>query len=254
MPDKDAKPTQSAMAKPLRPKDAATLVIVDEDGGDAPRILMGRRRPDLVFMPNKFVFPGGRVDAGDASVPSATELAAVEHAKLLVDMKGRPSDARARGLALAAVREALEETGMLIGAPWAGAASADETGTGAIWARFFAAGQAPNLAALSLFARAITPPGRPRRYDTRFFTVPAEAVSLRSGVIDDELSEIDWFSFEEARALDLPNITRAIVEDLAERLGHPQRARAGLSVPFYFFRAGTFQRELITADPAAVQA
>lgn len=232
--------------KPLRPKDAATLIIVDEQGA-GPRILMGRRRADLVFMPNKFVFPGGRVDQRDAAVPAASELAPSEHAKLMAEMKGHPSDGRARALAVAAVREAYEETGILIGGGWDGAADRLPTDLVETWGGFFAAGQAPNLAALSLFARAITPPGRPRRYDTRFFTVAAAAISLKTDKIDEELSEIDWFAIDEARALDLPSITRAIIEDLAERLRHEPEARASLPVPFYFFRAGTFCRDLIKA-------
>jgi 8-oxo-dGTP pyrophosphatase MutT (NUDIX family) len=232
--------------KPLRPKDAATLIVVDEQG-PSPRILMGRRRADLVFMPNKFVFPGGRVDQLDAAVPAVSELAPSEHLKLMAEMKGHPSDGRARALAIAAVREAYEETGILIGGGWDGAADRLPADLVDTWGGFFAAGQAPNLAALSLFARAITPPGRPRRYDTRFFTVAAAAISLKTDKIDEELSEIDWFAIDEARALDLPSITRAIIEDLAERLRHEPETRAALPVPFYFFRAGTFCRDLITA-------
>lgn len=238
-----AKPPTTA--KPLRPKDAATLVIVDETGV-APKILMGRRRADLVFMPNKFVFPGGRVDAGDATAPSATELAPAEIARLMFDMKGRPSEPRARALALAALREAFEETGLVVGKPPATAsASVPAVAPSPPWQRFLATGQAPDLAALALFARAITPPGRPRRYDTRFFTAPITAVSLRTEIIDEELSEIDWFALDEARALDLPSITRAIIEDLAERLSHDPTTRDAVPVPFYFFRGGTFCRELI---------
>lgn len=234
-------------APALRPKDAATVILVDETGS-APRILMGRRRADLVFLPGMFVFPGGGVDARDAAVPSANELAPAELARLLQDMKGHPSEARARALAMAAVREAFEEAGLVIGKPAHGSipplppAGNERTDT---WAGFFATGQVPNLAALSLFARAITPPGRPRRYDTRFFTASADAVSLNTNVIDDELSEIDWFLVDEARALDLPRITRAIIDDLDERLRLPASERFAAPVPFYFFRAGTFCRELI---------
>src|SRR6476660_7759775 len=108
-----------AKGRPLRPKDAATLVVVDESAPQ-PRVLMGRRRPDLAFMPNKFVFPGGRVDKADRTTVSADELAEHEIAKLLKDMKGTVSIARARAIALAALREAFEEAGLVVGSTWSG--------------------------------------------------------------------------------------------------------------------------------------
>ena len=98
----------------LKPRDAATLIIIDSEGS-APKILLGKRRPDLKFMPGKYVFPGGRMDADDKTIAAARELRQGEAAKLLIDMKGRPSAARARGLALTAVRETFEEAGLIIG-------------------------------------------------------------------------------------------------------------------------------------------
>ena len=58
---------RSGAAAAQRPRDAATLIIVDQGPG-GPRVLMGQRRMDQVFMPGKFVFPGGRVDAEDPDV------------------------------------------------------------------------------------------------------------------------------------------------------------------------------------------
>ena len=59
--------------KPLVPRDAATLVLVDHTA-DAPRVLMGRRHPDMAFLANKFVFPGGRVDDADLSIEAFEDL------------------------------------------------------------------------------------------------------------------------------------------------------------------------------------
>lgn len=239
----------SAHARPraLRPRDAATLVIVDRVAG-RPRILMGRRRPDLVFMPDKYVFPGGRVDRGDRHVESADELAPLETAKLLCEMKGRAHAHRARGLALAALREAYEEAGILIGAP-AGERQNPPPRSPA-WSAFFACGLRPKLGGLRLVARAITPPGRVRRYDTRFFCIPAADITHRTAPLDAELSTLDWVTIEEARLLDLPSITRAVVEDLADLLrGGPDFAPER-PVPFYFFRHGRFHRQLLTVAPA----
>ncbi|HUF44051.1 MAG TPA: NUDIX hydrolase, partial [Aestuariivirgaceae bacterium] len=46
----------------IRPRDAATLIILRRDGAKT-RVLMGKRHSDHAFMPGKYVFPGGRVDA-----------------------------------------------------------------------------------------------------------------------------------------------------------------------------------------------
>lgn len=242
---------KSSSSRSQRPRDAATLIIVDQSG--PPRILMGRRRPQQIFLPNKFVFPGGRADKVDRSVPAADELQDGELAKLLLDMKGSPSMARARGLALAALRETYEEAGLLIGREAADQAG-PKLGNGASedlghWQGFFGEAVAPSLSPLTFLARAITPPGRPRRYDTRFFIVSASHIAKTVEPPDDELRDLDWFTIEETRQLDLPNITRAIVEDLNEFLQSSTSGNAATdwAVPFYFFRSGSFERVLLKA-------
>ena len=111
-------PGAAPKSRALRPRDAATLIIVDSTSGE-PRVLLGRRRLDMAFMPGRYVFPGGRVDAADRQVAIADDLGPGELKKLMVAMKGTPSEARARALALAAVRETFEEAGLIIGAPLA---------------------------------------------------------------------------------------------------------------------------------------
>src|SRR5262247_811634 len=123
----------AAKVRALRPRDAATLIILDTTSGE-PRVLLGRRRPDMVFMPGRYVFPGGRVDAADRQVAIADDLGPGELRKLMVAMKGTPSAARARALALAAVRETFEEAGLIIGAPLPAAVSPKALG----WQAFFA--------------------------------------------------------------------------------------------------------------------
>src|SRR5262245_62705580 len=198
--------------KVLRPRDAATLIIVDTASGE-PRVLLGRRWEDLVFMPGRYVFPGGRVDPADRQIAVEHDLEPGNIENLMVAMKGNRSPARARALALAAVRETFEEAGILIGTPLAPASPPKARA----WQKFFALGFRPALTQLTFFARAITPPGRPRRYDTRFFCVAAEAISHKVATADGELSDLEWHSLEHARALDLPNITRVVLEDLGER-------------------------------------
>src|SRR5437016_7875303 len=97
----------------FRPKDAATLVLIDRSG-EKPKVLVGKRHDKVVFMPGKYVFPGGRVDKSDNRVPVAAPISAELEANLL---KGSPKIAasRARALAVAAIREACEETGLCLG-------------------------------------------------------------------------------------------------------------------------------------------
>jgi 8-oxo-dGTP pyrophosphatase MutT (NUDIX family) len=239
----DAKP--SAPRKVLRPRDAATLIVVDSSSGE-PRVLLGRRRPDLVFMPGRYVFPGGRVDPADRQIAVEHDLAPGNIEKLLVAMKGNPSPARARALALAAVRETFEEAGLLIGTP---AGDAPPVKASA-WQKFFTHGYRPSLARLTFFARAITPPGRPRRFDTRFFSVPAEAIVHKIAIADGELSDLEWHSIAQARTLELPNITRVVLEDLGERIAAGALHNSDVPVPFYHRRNGNFHRDLIGANDA----
>jgi 8-oxo-dGTP pyrophosphatase MutT (NUDIX family) len=226
----------------IRPRDAATLVIIDQSTGE-PRILMGRRGADQVFLPNKYVFPGGAVERADRFAPCADALRPGEEAKLILSMRGTPSAGRARALALAAARETFEEAGILIGERRP-APSAPATATGP-WARFLAQGVMPRIGAMTYFARAITPPGRPRRYDTRFFYIEASAIAHRVETLDGELSGLDWFGFDDIRALDLPGITRVVVEDLWDRVQAGLSASDQAPVPFYFQRNGVAERVLL---------
>ncbi|MBU2419137.1 MAG: NUDIX hydrolase, partial [Alphaproteobacteria bacterium] len=89
---------------------------------------------------------------------------------------------------------------------------------------FRAAGALPDLAALRYIARAVTPPGRSRRFDARFFMADAAALlhpepTAGSG----ELDEIAWLPLADARDLDLPAITRFILGEAAHRLTDPDR-------------------------------
>src|SRR3982074_1579713 len=103
-----------------RPKDAATLILIDRSTAK-PKVLVGKRHDKVVFMPGKFVFPGGRVDKSDNRVPVAAPISKALAANLL---KGSPkiTPSRARSLAIAAIREACEETGLCLGRKSNGAA------------------------------------------------------------------------------------------------------------------------------------
>lgn len=251
---KGAAPAAKSPAPALRPRDAATLIIIDSEGA-APRILLGKRRDDLKFMPGKYVFPGGRLDPDDKTTVAARELRQSETDKLLLDMKGHPSVARARGLAMTAVRETFEEAGIIIGGTAVASppAHAVETPAAKTWRQFHAHGFAPDLAPLTYLARAITPPGRPRRFDTRFFCVEASAITKTTDHSDGELSGLVWMTLAQARDLDLPPITRVILEDLAERIAKRSLDDPTVPIPYYFNRHGTFRRELLHLAASARQ-
>jgi 8-oxo-dGTP pyrophosphatase MutT (NUDIX family) len=224
----------------FRPKDAATLILIDRTGA-IPKVLVGRRHDNVVFMPGKFVFPGGRVDKSDNRVPVAAPIP-----QQLVDnlMKGSPKIApsRARSLAIAAIREACEETGLCLGRK-ADAASR----LNGPWQPFTDAGLLPDPSSLFLIARAITPPGRVRRFDTRFFTADASAIAHRvEGVIhpDAELVELVWVEIGSKPLADLHQMTKKVLGELEKRLASgPLRHDADM--PFFHFHGGKMQMELL---------
>src|SRR6201992_2746094 len=199
----------------FRPKDAATLILVDRSAA-TPKVLVGKRHDKVVFMLGKFVFPGGRVDKADNRVPVAAPISSALEANLL---KGSPKIApsRARALAIAAIREACEETGLCLGRKTEGVSMKLD----GAWKPFTDAGLLPDPSGLFLIARAITPPGRVRRYDTRFFTADASAIAHRvEGVIhaDAELVELVWVELGSQPLADLHRMTQNVLNELHRRL------------------------------------
>ncbi len=204
-------------------RDAATVLLLRRGPG-GPSILMGQRGAGAAFMPNKYVFPGGAVDPGDAGVPLASALA--PHCLARLDADARPGIAAA--LAAAAIRELWEETGLALGTPgaWSGAVPPD-------WQGFAAAGLRPAAHPLTFVFRAITPPGRPRRFDARFFLADAAHVAGDPDDFSraaDELSHLHWVSLAEARRLNLPFITEVVLAEVGALLA---RGGAPEAVPFF---------------------
>ena len=223
------------------PRDAATLMLIDRSGAK-PKVLLGRRHASHKFMPGKFVFPGGRIEALDRVMPAASELHPDTQKKLLERVQN-PGDAFARGIALAAVREMAEETGLLLGVKRDDPRRLRRAKSGPSSPRRKVH---PDLGNIHFIARAMTPPRRPRRFDTRFFTADATAIAHKiEGVVgpDSELVELTWVPIEEATHLDMPTITGVVLEELAARvaagMGHD------LPVPFYFMIEQQFFRELL---------
>jgi 8-oxo-dGTP pyrophosphatase MutT (NUDIX family) len=226
----------------MRPRDAATLIILSRDGGST-RVLMGKRHANSAFMPGKYVFPGGRVDAADCRLKPAADLDPAVAGKLMLRMRGRPSLARARGLAMAAVRETFEEVGLIVGKELG-----DRTRTrSAPWRAFLDTGYAPDLSGLRYFARAITPPGRTRRFDTRFFVLDAAHVvnAAAPAKVTEELLDPCSLLLEETADLNLPGITKDILARLKTALEAPAGLSPGAPLPFQYLRAKSWIIETI---------
>ncbi len=222
---------------PVKPKAAASLVLLDMREA-VPRVLMGRRNANLRFMPGKFVFPGGRVEASDAEIAAADSLPDAVATQLA--KRNRQEAPSPRALALAAIRETFEETGLLIGTKAAPLSRPVPQG----WQDFVSLGFLPRIGHLNFLARAVTPPHLPRRFDTRFFVADAATIAHRvEGVAhaDAELVELVWLPITEAEQLDLGNITGAILREAARRF------TAGLAaetpVPFFHYRNRRFLRD-----------
>ena len=185
-------------AEPIRP---AATVILWRDGAKGREILMGQRGAGAVFMPSKYVFPGGAVDPEDQSGSEPHLDAACRASLAHACPEGAPSAAT---LARAALRELHEETGLR-----------------------------PDPAhPLRFVFRAIPPPGRSRRFDARFFLVPAQGVMGDAETFSDatdELSHLHWIGLAEARALDLPFITEVVLAEITALLAGADQP----GVPFF---------------------
>jgi len=220
---------QDQTAPPVR--DAATMILLRDRERD-PRVLVGQRGQSAVFLPSKFVFPGGALDEDDRAMRLAEPIDTASLSRL----GARADPTLAEPLVLAAVRELWEEAGLAFGVQ----ASGTDPGADvpANWRSFTAAGLQPSGAGLTFVFRAVTPFGRPRRFDARFFL--AEAERLAGDPDDfthasDELSHLHWVRLSEMRDLDLPFITEIVLAEvraLIEQGGPPE------SVPFFHHAGG----------------
>jgi 8-oxo-dGTP pyrophosphatase MutT (NUDIX family) len=205
------------MRRPVRPKRSASLILIDRSGPE-PCVLLGRRGAGQKFMPDKFVFPGGRTDRGDHRAKLTEALREHDSARLFKALGKRASAASARAIAVSAIRETHEETGLALRA---------------------------DLTLLRLVARAVTPPNYPHRYDTHFFAafrdeaLPDSAPAL---IASEELQDIGWHSFPAARDLALPDITRIILDETEARLAADPLLEADIPIPFFAMQRGKIVR------------
>ena len=200
-------PDDEGHRQPIR--DAATIVLVRGTATGKPQVLMGQRGAGAAFMPSKYVFPGGAVDAEDADAGLARPLRPDTHARLAAEPRG-DGPVAPQTLAAAALRELAEETGLYL----------------------------PPHHPFRFVFRAITPPGRPRRFDARFFLAQAKGAigdAESFSQASDELSHLHWIGLAAARALDLPFITEVVLAEITAILSGQDQP----GVPFFDNRTDT---------------
>ena len=222
MSDNTSKDSGDRGQKPLRPKDAASIVLLDRSVAGI-RVLMGKRSSRHAFMPDLYVFPGGKCDADDHALPRSSSLDPRVEQLLRTGPPMRIGAARARALALAAWRELGEETGLV------------------------PSGIAAPLACLRFAARAVTPPGLVRRYDTRFFATFADEAGLDPAQArdSDELQDLCWVDIGLNSGLNIPWITRMVLEDVKTLLTTEPTLPFNAPVPFYRELRGKMQRDML---------
>ena len=197
-------------------RNAATVILL-RDQLENPRVLMGQRGANAAFMPNKFVFPGGRLDFIDQRLSVPSDLSGPVAGRLQKETRKNVSNHKLRGLALAAIRETYEETGLIIGRK----TSQKLTTNNAVWQRYFDHGVEPPLDKIDFIARAVTPTYRNRRFDTRFFMIFDDFIQTDPDDMiraSGELLDLHWLTLAETQKLDLPTITRWIIDMVQQRL------------------------------------
>lgn len=189
-------------AAPLR--DAATVIVLRSSSAALPpEIFFVRRSADARFMGGAYVFPGGRLDPGDADPGVPCDLSPDAAAARL----GLTDAHRARAFFVAAARECLEESGILLShhdlAPEALQGLRDALAPRS--APPITAVLAPHAVTLSLaalvpFARWVTPAVETRRFDATFFLARAPERTAHATHDGSETTASVWLSAAEALA------------------------------------------------------
>ena len=203
--------------RPVTPRAAGSLVLVRQVA-TGPEVLLGRRAGRHRFMPDVFVFPGGRLDTEDRNVEPIRPLPATT----LAQVTRHTDEITARALAVAAVRETFEETGLALG-------------------RQESHGFRPDLGDIEYLGRAITPSRNPIRFHARFFLT---RVGNGAGTLggSGELLDLDWYPIEAALKLPIVDVTEFMLSEVAAHLG-PEGPRRRLPIFGYFRGKMRIRRE-----------
>jgi glyoxylase-like metal-dependent hydrolase (beta-lactamase superfamily II)/8-oxo-dGTP pyrophosphatase MutT (NUDIX family) len=208
-PDASAFPAPAPNPTPEKPPRPAATIVVVRDGASGLELLLSRRADGTDYTSGAWVFPGGIVDARDRDAHAACFGIGDVEASARLGLESGGLD-----FFVAAIRECFEESGLLFGradgraadvldgdaaarlAPWRGALHRREQGIAEMCAKEAIRLDAGALVYLSHW---LTPLGRAKRYDTRFFiaAVPASQVALFDGT---EMVEQLWIAPAEALA------------------------------------------------------
>ncbi len=199
-------------------------MIVWRNGPKGTEVLMGRRGRRAAFLPDFFVFPGGRIDPADHNIRAATPF----DSAVINRMGVRRNAALALALAITAVRETFEETGLLL---------AENGDIGAVehddWDYWKTRGLTPALHRLSYFGRAITSPISPIRFHARFFIARAEGLHGQLGG-SGELSELGFYPVAEVLArMPIVDVTEFMLNRVTGYAAAPDYFKSGTPVFSY---------------------
>ena len=192
----------------------AASLLVWHDSADGVVVLMGMRGAGARFVPNRLVFPGGRVDPPDAAAAAAAE----PRPEVLALLGARTRPRLARAIVYAAARELVEETGLSLGTP-------------------------PCLDAIDHLCRAVTPPRQPIRFNARFLVVHARHTA---GTLTDsaELHDLRFIPVHTAAELGLMLVTSEVLRQFQLWLAMPEtERRARTEAPL--FREKNWQQETL---------
>lgn len=211
---------RTPLENPVTPRDAATLILLREQDG-APLVLMGKRHRKHAFIPDAYVFPGGGLDLSDASVPAHGTLSDAEVSRMDVD----GDHGKAQALALTALRETAEETGLVLGTPGVLPDTSQTRDPANGWSHYRAHGLMPDIAPVHYFGRAITGPWSPIRFHARFFIVALTPNQTLAGDLggSGELLDLQWISVARAMAeLPIVDVTEFMLGEILRTWPTPE--------------------------------
>lgn len=194
---------------PVTPVPAATLVLLRNRPAGGFEILLIRRHSASKFAAGDFVFPGGRIEADDATDGVVASCRGLDTASAARALRLETPPSAALGHWVGVIRETFEEVGILLAYAADGRPARLDDEQHAAYRRacqrdhraFLDMIRAERLTLatdrLLYFAHWITPEVQPLRFDTRFFATDMPAVS--AAVADEhEITEVRWLTPREA--------------------------------------------------------
>ncbi len=212
--------------KAIRPRNAASLVIVDFSGKE-PHVLMGKRRSKASFIPDAYVFPGGGVEKADEDIHPANPLdpAIISHLGGTFGTGKKPNV-----LPNTAIRETFEETGLVVGTSGNGLKSNHPS-----WQEYAQLGFVPDHSQIGYVGRAITPTASPIRFHARFFITSTDHISGKlagSG----ELLHLDFFPLSRAFELPIIDVTEFMLTQVRQMVASDQSFTNPSPKPLFSYR------------------